>query len=149
MDIDAQPSSFDAVYYLMSDIPLTPTGSLNGTVTIITPHYGNITVEILNFTSESSNYLVPEKQNQTSVTTTFEYNLTRHESPILGGLSVYPFNIDLQASFYSQPVTGNGSYVGFSIGLLYLDAKFYDAEAKTTYTQVFSSRIFVQVLGSG
>lgn len=121
-------------------------GWLNGSLTVITPHYGNVTVEIINFTvNDYFNDLIPEKANLTTVTSTLEYNYSKHVDPIIQGLNQLTFNINLEAMFYPNAQGGSGTQSMFPIGVLFLEAKLFDAQAKIAYTQVFSSIIFVLV----
>jgi hypothetical protein len=122
-------------------------GWLNGSLAVITTHYGNVTIEIINFTVDDYfDMLIPDKVNLTTVTTTYEYNFSQHVSPFISGLNSLNFNINLEASFYPNPQKlTNVLYSTFPIGVLFLEVKLYDAQAKTIYTQLFTSKIFVTV----
>jgi hypothetical protein len=127
--------------------PTVSRGWLNGSLTVITPHYGNVTVEIINFTvTDYYDYLIPDKENLTTVTTTLEYNYSQHVNYFISGLNPLNFNINLEASLYPNPQRlSNLSEAIFPIGVLFLEAKLFDAQAKITYTQVFTSVIHVTI----
>ena len=134
-------------YYsnMTASFPTVSKGWLNGSLTVITPHYGNVTVEIINFTVyDYSNELVPEKVNLTRVTSTLEYNYSKHVDPIIQGLNQVTFNINLEASLYPN-LQESTTYALFPIGVMYLEAKLYDAQSQITYTQLFTSLIFVTI----
>jgi hypothetical protein len=130
---------------LTADLPIVSTGWLNGSLTVITPHYGNVIVEIINFTAgDYSNDLNPEKVNLTTVTSTLEYNYSTHANPVIQGLNQLTFNISLEAMFYLNPQE-SATYSLFPLGVMYLEAKLFDAQSQITYTQLFTSLIFVTV----
>jgi hypothetical protein len=127
---------------LTADLPIVSTGWLNGSLTVITPHYGNVIVEIINFTAgDYSNDLNPEKVNLTTVTSTLEYNYSTHTNPVIQGLNQLTFNVPLEAMFYLNPQR-SATYSLFPLGVMYLEAKLFDAQSQITYTQLFTSLIF-------
>jgi hypothetical protein len=132
---------------LTASFPTVSRGWLNGSLTVITPHYGNVTVEVVNFTvSDYFDYLIPDKVNLTTVTTTIEYNYSQHVNYFISGLNPLNFNINLEATLYPNPQKlSNLLESTFPIGVLFLEVKLFDAQAKISYTQVFTSIIFVTI----
>lgn len=134
---------------LTASFPTVSRGWLNGSLTVITPHYGNVTVEVINFTVDDYyTNLIPDKVNLTTVTTTIEYNYSQHVDYFTSGLNPLNFNINLEAMLYPNPQKLSsipGSYSIFPVGALFLEAKLFDAQAKITYIEVFTSLIFVTI----
>jgi hypothetical protein len=136
-------------YYSPTTSPIILKGWLNGSITVISPHYGNLTVEILNFTvNDFYNMTIPEKLNLTTVDYTPEYRYSTHVHFIDHGLSQSTFSINLQATFYPKPEklpSESGNFTEFPIGVLFLQANLLEPQTNVTTTQVFSSIIFVYI----
>lgn len=138
-------------YYsnITASYPTVSRGWLNGSLTVITPHYGNVTIEIINFTvSDYFDMLVPERANLTTVASTLEYNYSKHVDYVIQGLNQLTFSINLEAMFYPNPQklpSMSDSYSVFPIGVLFLEAKLFDAQTNLTFTQVSYSIVFVTV----
>lgn len=134
---------------LTANFPTVSRGWLNGSLTVITPHYGDVTIEIINFTlNDYYDMLIPEKANLTTVTSTLEYNYSKHVNPVISGLNQFTFSINLQAMLYPNPQkvpSTSSSYSIFPVGVLFLEVKLFDAQAKITYKQAFTSIIFVTI----
>jgi hypothetical protein len=139
----------EGYYFNGTTTPTISEGWLNGTLAVITPHYGNITVEILNFSvSDYFDMLIPEKANLTTVDYTNEYRYRTHVSYAIIGLNQLTFAVNLEAKFYPNPQklpSVSGSFSEFPIGVLFLKAKLFEPQTNVTTTQVFSSIIFVTV----
>lgn len=140
----------EAGYYSNGTIsPVISRGWLSGTITVITSHYGNLTVEILNFSvSDYFNKLNPEKTNLTTVDYTNEYRYNTHVNYTVLGLNQLTFAVNLEASFYpdSQELpTESGSFSEFPIGVLFLRTILFEPQINATTTQDFSSIVFVTV----
>jgi hypothetical protein len=139
----------DGYYSNGTTSPTISAGWLNGSITVITSHYGNLTVEILNFSvSDYFNKLNPEKSNLTTVDYTNEYRYGTHVNYTVVGLNQLTFAVNLEATFYPDPQklpSMSGSYSEFPIGVLFLKAKLFEPQINATTTQVFSSIVFVTV----
>lgn len=139
----------DGYYSNMTPSSTVPKGWLNGTITVITPHVGNLTVEIMNFSvSDYFDMLDPEKTNLTTVSYTNEYKYSKHVSYVVSGMNQLSFNLNLEATVYPSPqklpqTSPNSSE--FPIGVLFMVAKFYDAELKIYTPYEFSSIVFVTI----
>jgi hypothetical protein len=126
-----------------------PKGWLNVSLTVITPHYGNVSVEIMNFSvSDYFNMLIPEKANLTTVSYTPEYQYSKHVGYVVSGLNQLSFSLNLEATVYPNPQklpSTSPSESEFPIGVLFLQAKLFDAQTDLTITQDFSTIIFVTI----
>jgi hypothetical protein len=139
----------DGYYSNGTTNPTISRGWLNGSITVITSHYGNLTVEILNFSvNDYFNMLIPEKTNLTTVDYTNEYRYGTHVNFIVLGLNQLTFAVNLEATLYPNPQklpSMSGSYSDFPIGVLFLKVKLFEPQINATTTQVFSSIVFVTV----
>jgi len=137
---DEFPYSNDTVFASYSH------GYLNISLTVITPHYGTLSIEVQNFTVvDYYNMLTPEKVNLTTVTKTSEYD--KYEDYVVTGLNKLSFSIELQARAYPNPqkLPTNGE-TQFPIGVLFLEAKLLDAQTNKISTRnEFSTVIYVTI----
>lgn len=143
---------YDGGYYSNGTTsPIISRGWLNISITVITPHYGTLSVEIENFSvSDDYRMLDPQNTNLTAVTYTPEYQFSQHLNYVVSGLNQLNVQIPLEASFYPNPEklpTTPNSATKFPIGYLLLQAKLLDSQTKqiTAHTY-FSSDILVAVM---
>jgi hypothetical protein len=140
-------------YYSNGSInPVVTRGWLNISLMAITPHYGNVSVEVENFiVNDYDNKLDPEKINLTTVSYTHEYQYSQQVSNVASGLNQLNLNLNLEATVYPNPQelpTMPQFRTSFAIGVLFLKAKLFDAQTNQTITKEFSTVVFVTINGT-
>ena len=118
-------------------------GQVNITLTIITPHYGNVTLEWKNFTPSDPYFnLDPYKINQTRVSsTTLEYSKpTRY---VVSGLNTITFDVDFDAWIYPNRLKLDAESLVF-IGGISLKSTLFDAQSTLMTTKEFHVLVFVE-----
>jgi len=120
-------------------------GYLKIALTVITPHYGILSIEEKDFSvTDYYDMLNPEKLNLTTVSYYSEYD--EYESPVVMGLNLLNFTLNLKATVYPNPQKLQAhSENEFPIGVFFLEAKLTDAQTNQTFTKEFSTIIFVTI----
>lgn len=132
-------------YYSNWTTSSNPYGYLNISLTVITPHYGILSIEEKNFSVvDYFGMLNPEKLNLTTVSYYSEYDT--YERPVTMGVNPLDFRLNLKAKVYPNPqkLPAN-SENEFPIGVFFLEAKLFDPHTNQTFTKEFSTIIFVTI----
>jgi len=118
-------------------------GTLYAVIQVVTPHYGALTIRLKTFNATESEYLNPEKRNDTEISykdekESYVYIL----SPGLNQVNAY---LNLKAQVYVNPekLPPEDESVQFSLGHLSLEAESFDFETQTKATSEFSVEIFI------
>jgi hypothetical protein len=120
-----------------------PYGYLNVSVTVTTPHYGVLSIEEGNF-SPYSDMLNPERINSTTVSYYSQYD--KYERSVYVGIDQLEFNLNLKAIVYPNPQKLQPQNESeFPLGVFFLKAKLVDAQTNKTFTNEFSTVIFVTI----
>jgi hypothetical protein len=120
-----------------------PYGYLNVSVTVTTPHYGVLSIEQGNF-SPYSDMLNPERINSTTVSFYSQYD--KYEQNVNIGLNQLDFSLNLKATVYPNPQKLQPqSESEFPLGVFFLEAKLVDPLTNKTFTNEFSTVIFVTI----
>ena len=125
-------------------------GWVNGSINIMTPQVGTVSISISNFSiSDDYSYLLPEKTNLTIVEPVPSYypQGINDVYNVGEGLTGYNFSLPIEASFYPNPekLPVNTDSI-FPIGYLLLKANFIpQATNFIPQTEYFSVNIFVDV----
>jgi len=122
-----------------------PNGYLNISLTVITPHYGILSIEEKNFSvTDYFDMLNPEKLNLTTVSYYYEYD--KYERSVAMGVNPLNFRLNLKATVYPNPQKLKAhSENEFPIGVFFLEAKLTDLQTNQTFTKEFSTIIFVTI----
>jgi len=121
-------------------------GHLNFSLKVITPHYGNVSVEIVNFTADNSQLVLnTEKLNQTTVSYVWEDE--KYHSLVVQGLNSLDASLELKGVVYpdASSLPAKGETIEFPIGWLNLNATLFDLQNHVTTTQGFRELIRVRV----
>ena len=122
-------------------------GWLNGTINIMTPYVGTVSLGKSNFSrSDDYSYLLPEKKNLTTVEFDYYRQAVNDEFNVGEGLTGYNFSLPLVASLYPNPekLPTNSDSI-FPIGYLLLEAKFVPRANSTIQSEYFWIDIFVDI----
>ena len=119
-----------------------PYGYANFSLTAITPHYGNLSVEVENF-SAYTDMLDPEKVNLTNVSS---YPYDKYEAFTVPGLNQLTPSLYLSATLYPNPEKFRAnSNSTFPLGVLFLKAELFDLHTQLSTSKEFSAIIFVTI----
>jgi len=118
-------------------------GTLYVGVQAVTPHYGALTIRLKKFNVTESEYLNPEKRNETEIS--FADEKKNHVYILAPGLNQINAQLYLKAQVYVNPekLPLKDESVQFSLGNLYLEAESFDFETQTNVTSEFSAGIFI------
>lgn len=118
-------------------------GTLYAAVQVVTPHYGALTIRLKNFNVTESEYLSPEKRNETEISYADEKE--SYVYILAPGLNQINAQLYLKAQVYVNPekLPPKDEPVQFSLGHLSLEAESFDFETQTKVTSEFSTEIFI------
>jgi len=118
-------------------------GYLEVDVTVITPHYGTMSIRIRSFNVGESPMLDSEKRNQTEVA--YASGEDEYEYTIDSGSNHITAQLHLRAIAYpnSQNLPPQGESVQFILGRLNLEAELFDIQTQQTSTREFYGIIVV------
>lgn len=143
-----QIAFLDGDGHFQNDTSTSCFGWLNGSVTVISPYYGTLSIYIINFTvSDDYRSLLPAKVNLTHVSPLQDYLKMYENIPVVTGLNpTFNFSFLLGASMYPDPQklpSPQGIFVT-PIGFLLLEAKI-DSLTGSTFPKYFYAQIFVTI----
>lgn len=114
--------------------PVYSYGFCNGSITVITPRYGTVRVEVENFTAQDVNRMLePQFANLTTVSVDMGYQYSNHDMYAVAGMNQLDFSIPLTALAYPSPQRLQDNYspnipTSIRIGILHLNATFIDTQ---------------------
>jgi len=120
-------------------------GTLYAAVQVVTPHYGALTIRLRNFNVTESEYLSPEKRNETEISYAGEKE--SYVYILAPGLNQINAQLYLKAQVYVNPekLPPKDEPVQFSLGHLSLEAESFDFETQARVTEEFSAEIFIEL----
>jgi len=118
-------------------------GMLYASIQVINSHYGALTIWLKDFNAAESEYLSPERLNDTEVSSADEKE--SHTYILAPGLNQPSPQLHLKAQVYlnSENFPPKGESVKFSLGHLSLEAEFLDFDTQTIVAKEFSAEIFI------
>jgi hypothetical protein len=133
------------VTYLLSNGTIQETihyGTMYVSVQVLNSHYGALSISLLDFSPKPSEYLDPDKLNQTTASFADQKESFRQALP--PGLSQVNPQLSLKTQVYPNPQRPlQGESVQVLLGTLELKAEFLDFDTQAKTSAVFSANISI------